>query len=335
MTPASLPQPIERLSFEAATLMAAHRPVLYDANKRVVSDIACPPGSQMKGEIGYSRWVSMALPDDVDLSSCATLVVGLEGFFDYAPVLERDSAIEWHVNFADPQLFGAYGSSPFAQDEMQVAEHPALGSLREALIADGRRAVTEEHGQATPVLITGVERRCRIATEPSADRPDGLYGYRFSEAMPEAIRAATTRIDPPTVTNLIAIAAPRYGRGRYEADEIRSTLTTAFTGFQASIIESRLERGDDVTVVVHTGYWGGGAFGGNRVLMALLQIVAAAMAGLDRLPFHTGPPGGDRQLARARQLIDDELGGTQRMSTEELIGRVEAIGFEWGASDGN
>ncbi len=42
---------------------------------------------------------------------------------------------EWWVNFADPHLFVAYGSSLFAQDEIQVAEHPSLGHLREALYA--------------------------------------------------------------------------------------------------------------------------------------------------------------------------------------------------------
>jgi hypothetical protein len=39
----------------------------------------------------------------------------------------------WHVNFADPQLFVAYGSQLLAQDELQAAEHPLLGSIREAL----------------------------------------------------------------------------------------------------------------------------------------------------------------------------------------------------------
>ena len=76
-----------------------------------------------------------------------------------------DGAAEWHVNFADPALFVAYGSSLFAQDEMQVAEHPALGALAEALRAGARVALTEQGGKATPVLVAGVERRCRVATD--------------------------------------------------------------------------------------------------------------------------------------------------------------------------
>lgn len=32
-------------------------------------------------------------------------------------------------------------------------------------------------------------------------------------------------------------------------------------------------------VIVHTGHWGTGAFGGNKVVMAFLQILAAKIAG--------------------------------------------------------
>ncbi len=58
--------------------------------------------------------------------------------YDYARAAGVEGAVEWHVNFADPRLFTAYGLGLFAQDEMQVAEHPALGALREALHARRR-----------------------------------------------------------------------------------------------------------------------------------------------------------------------------------------------------
>ena len=151
------------------------------------------------------------------------------------------------------------------------------------------------------MLVTGVERRVAIETDPdaAAGRPHGLYGNAFAAADPDAVRRATTPIDPPTVTNLVAIAAIAGGRGRYTRDEIRRTLVTAFTGFRAAVVESARLAGGPARVVVHTGYWGCGAFGGNRVLMALLQVVAARMAGLERLVFHTGAPGGDAPLAEA------------------------------------
>lgn len=45
--------------------------------------------------------------------------------FKFDNIRYRESApgnIEWHVNFADAQLFGFFEGSLFAQDEMQVRE---------------------------------------------------------------------------------------------------------------------------------------------------------------------------------------------------------------------
>lgn len=44
----------------------------------------------------------------------------MPNFYDYQPESEDSSAVEWHVNFADPRLFAAYGSGLFAQDEIRV-----------------------------------------------------------------------------------------------------------------------------------------------------------------------------------------------------------------------
>jgi hypothetical protein len=264
-------------------------------------------------------------------------VVSRDGYFDYQPVLDPENAIEWHVNFADPNLFVAYGSSRFAQDEMEVTEHPVLGALREALVADGRLAVTVDHSEPTPVLVMGVQRRCRVSTDPNLaeGRPHGLYGNAFARATGDAVARATTRIDPPTITNLIAMAAPPGGYGRYRIDEIELVLSTAFTGFRAAALESERDRGVGVRVAVHTGYWGCGAFGGNRVLMALLQVVAARLAGLDLLVFHTGDSGGSAPIEDATRLLREDLGTEPRLKMHELIVRIGAIGFEWGVSDGN
>ncbi len=181
---------------------------------------------------------------------------------------------------------------------MQVPEHPMLGALREALNARGTAAVTTENGQPTPVLVMGVERRCRVTTEPSVaeGRPRGLYGNEFAGANAETVRRATMRIDPPTITNLIVMAAPSGGYGRYSVGEIEHVLITAFTAFRAAVLESNRCRAAGSPVIVHTGYWGCGAFGGDRVLMAMLQALAAEMAGLERLIFHTGRAEGAKAL---------------------------------------
>src|SRR4051812_32899056 len=118
--------PIVHLTFDAAKLMAEHPPRLRNPNKQVVFEIACPTACRIAGAIVYSRWWAKPLPASLQ-GTVATIVDGREDVYDYAPVERDGTAVEWHVNFADPHLFVAYGSGLFAQDEMQVAEHPVLG----------------------------------------------------------------------------------------------------------------------------------------------------------------------------------------------------------------
>jgi hypothetical protein len=333
------PEPLERLVFVARQLMDKHPPVWRhpNPNKRLVFGIACPPGCLHKGELTYSRWAAMLLPETIDARGAAGLVEGRPDVYDYAPTA-INGALEWHVNFADPHLFFAYGSPLFAQDEMQVAEHPALGALREALAARGRDALTvEPDGRPTPVLVKGVERRCRVATDCNAGelRPHGLYGNAFARADPEAIKRATARIDPPAITNILAMAAPHGGRGRYTREEIETILVTAYSGFRAAALESQRGGGPATPVVVHTGFWGCGAFGGDRRLMAMLQALAAGMAGLDRLVFHAFDPAGAKTLQDALGLMNENLAGEPEMGLDRLLDRIAAMGFAWGVSDGN
>lgn len=322
-------QPLERRTFEAQRLFDEHPPVIHDPNKRAVFEIACPEGARHGGEVVFTRWRAMKLPEEIGAEEAVARVVRHDGFYDYAPALP--GAVEWHVNFADPHLFFAYGGGLFAQDEMQVAEHPVLGALKEALEDGAGTPLTVDGSGPTPVLVTGAERRCRVATEPNAaeGRPHGLYGNAFARAPREAVRRATTRIDPPTVTNVIAIAAPGYGSGTYAAREIEQVLVTAYTGFRAAVIE----RGES-PAVTHSGLWGCGAFGGNRALMTLLQVVAAGAAGVERLVFHLPGERGAAALETALETIREVLAGPS-VATAEVVRRLVAKRFAWGVSDGN
>jgi len=324
-------RPIDTFSFEAERLMEEFPPAWRDRNKRVVYEIACPPGCRHGGHLTYMRWRAMALPEHSNPAAAILCTERRQDFYDYLPILRESGAVEWHVNFADPHLFVAYGSGLFAQDELQVAEHPCLGALKEALTARGSSPMTVEKDRPTPILVMGAERRCRVATERNhaEGRPYGLYGNAFAVAPAEAIRRATTRIEPPTVTNLIAMAAPSGGRGLYTASEIERVMTTAYTGFRAAVLQT-----GDAPTVVHTGFWGCGAFGGNRVLMALLQVLAGQMAGVERLVFHTFDADGTDAFDAAVGWVDDVLSASS-IATRTLMDRVAAEGFEWGVSDGN
>ena len=330
------PKPLERLEVESATLAADFPPVLRDRNKQVVHSICCPEGCVHNGRIHYSRWPALPLPERVDVTGALDRVVLRENLYDYKPAWREGKSLEWHVNFADPHLFVAYGSSLFAQDEMQVAEHPILGSLREAILSRGLAALTVEDGSPTPVLVVGAERRCMVKTDANPDegRPHGLYGNQFGRADEETVRKATVPIEPPTVTNLIAMVAPSGGYGPYTKKDVEYILKTAFTGFTAAGLETKHLAGADAAVVVHTGFWGCGAFGGNRELMALLQIIAAAMSGLDMLVFHTHRPAGTEVFDRAGQKAAD-LAKQGETGLDELLQSIVAMGYRWGQSDGN
>jgi len=327
-----------RQAFNAQKLVDAYPPTLKHKHKKTVYEIACPSGCTHNGQLVFSRWRAMPLPKTFSAADACTAIEERSGYFDYNPLASDQTGVEWYPNFAHSDLFCAYGGPLFAQDEMQVAEHPALGSLREALLAEDINLLTVEAGRPTPVAIRGVERRCAIATDPNAEqrRPFGLYGNHFARAKPETIRLATTPLNPPTVTNIIAMEAPPGGYGAYTASEIEYILVTAFTAFAAAKFESGEQIEGESTVTMHAGFWGCGAYGGNRVLMALLQFLAARLAKLDRFIFHTGTVGGDRDLKTAQTLLDRDLipaGSTVELSA--LIQQIEAMDFRWGVSDGN
>jgi hypothetical protein len=333
---------IDRRVFGAAELVHRFPPRLLHPNKQLVFGLTCPPRAMHHGMITISRWMEIALPEVFEPRLSAA-VEAHDGMFVYPSSLDPCVMI-WHLNFAHADLFRAYGGPLFAQDEMQVAEHPALASLREATLAHDMGIVTVEAGRATPILIGGVERRCAIATEPnpSQGRPQGLYGNQFARATPEAIRAATTLLDPPTISNILAMEAPPPEQGLYTADQIDYILSTAYTGFCAARRESALEleeRGlKDMRAVVeiHTGFWGCGAYGGNKTLMALLQLIAAHLSGIDRLGFYTFDHNGRHAFDRAQQLLEQELFvGAEVLDYDMLLNQLVTQNFAWGVSDGN
>lgn len=326
-----------RQAFDLSALMTEHPPQFRHANKQIVYQITCPPGTTYTEQLVFSRWRPMVLPQVLTPAQRQTQIEERQGYFGYEPSPDP-TAIEWYLNFADPDLFAFYSGGLFAQDEMQVAEHPALGALREALVTNRIQTLTVEDDQPTPILVRGVERRCAIATDrnPAQGRPLGLYGNYFAKANAEAIQRATTPLQPPTISNILAIAAPSGGYGPYRRHQIVYILTTAVTGFTAVRLESQLVIPTPSTIVMHTGYWGCGAFGGNRILMALLQLLAARLSQIDRLVFHTSDAAGSADLAKARQILEDNLrSADSSVSVSGLIDAIVAMKFQWGVSDGN
>ena len=324
--------PIWSHRFDVGSLVAAHPPVRLPSRKRLVVEHACPPGRPHAGTLTATRWSVGDLPSRL-VASPETSIEVVSGWFEYEPI--RSPGIgEWHLNFASSSAFATYALPLFAQDEMQVLEHPALMSLYEALRAGVGEPRTVVGDAPTPVLVRGVERRCAIDTAPNArdGRPHGLYGNAFMAADPEAILRATRRLEPPTISHILAIEAPAGGFGPYRPEEIATILRTAWGGF-AAVAEESAAAGARVTAI-HTGYWGCGAYGGDRVLMTLLQVVAARAAGIPRLVLHAGS---DDSAALEGVARAEELAGhasADPIGLDALVGRIADQGFEWGESNG-
>lgn len=323
-------EPLDRAEFDAARLIAEHAPRWHDRNKQAVFAVTGAPGDPFSGTIVYARWPVVAWPRAV---AARVRIEVRDGHYDYASSAGA-GFVDWHVNFADPELFAAYGGPLLAQDEMQVLEHPALGSLREALVAAGRRAATRgAAGEPTPVTVTGAQRRCALDTFPdaAAGHPRDLYGNAFARAPVAEVLAAARLLSPPPSSNILALAAPAGGRGPYDRAELEDVLATAATGFAAAAQESRRLAGPGARTVVHTGFWGCGAFGGNRAVMTVLQALAADLAGVD-LAFHAGGGGGREDAEAALREYDGLRGGAD--DTDAILADLLRRGHRWGVSNG-
>lgn len=322
------PDPLVRRSAPCSSLASSYPPVFRHPHKRLVHSLLTQVPEA--GEITVSRWGQEDIPGELRWADMEPpRVVIRSNIYNYLP--EVPEALEWHLNFAHSTLFVAYGGPLFAQDEMQVAEHPILASVHEWMrkTASGPWApYTRVDEEATPILIRGASRRGVVATEPDVGRSSGLYGNAFGAASSDVIRRATAVLDPPTVTNLLAMEAPTGGTGRYTYGEIRGVLTTAYTGFRAMMAES-----DGSPVVLHTGHWGTGAYGGARELMATLQLLAAQAAGVPTVVFHTFDEAG--MLPVMASMTNLAAMTSAAPTVEAAITALEVDGFSWGESDGN
>lgn len=321
------PDVIATRAWRVHDLATRHPPRFIDRNKRAVHSAMGAPGAEHTQPVTVTRWAPVALPEARDPGSAELTVA--PGWFDYRR--RAADATAWWVNFADPDLFGYYAGPLLAQDELQCLEIPTLASVREAWLAEGLPARTVDHDHApTPVTVHGAPRQGALSAHPTPKRPWGLYGNAFSCAPTPQVVDALAVLRPAQPVHVLAMAAPR-GAGPYTPAALRQILHTATTAFAAARAATEAAGADPDEVEVHTGWWGCGAFGGDREVMALLQLEAADLAGLRHLVFHTGEPGSESPLAAARDVR------SRLRDTHTLDGLVAALaerGYRWGRSNG-
>lgn len=305
-----------------------------DDRKRVLYQKALVRAKQP--QLAVTKWAELTLPLAQPCSlSRLHISVRPDGYRYDPPADPRD--VDWHVDFADADTFYGYSGSLFAQEEIMVAEHPELHAIREYLISASK--ISEIHYPtcmdqrlqvATPILVKGAQRCLSInASADSATNRPCIYGQRFGQAGIGTVMRSTTVIDPPTITNVIAMCALLNGDGEYKETEIAYHLRTAYTAFSAAKHES-----GSGSAWINSGNWGCGAFGGNKALMATIQFIAADLAGIDGFVYHAF----DYESAI---VANEALGKLRAYLTSrprvlaEVIDHLCAQKFRWGSSDGN
>ncbi|KAJ3220245.1 hypothetical protein HDU67_003260 [Dinochytrium kinnereticum] len=117
--------------------------------------------------------------------------------------------------------------------------------------------------------------------------------------------------------------------GPYTVYQIRFIFRTAYTAFHGLMATTRrnsLEKKQKKwtpKVILHTGFWGCGSFGGNKTVMAYLQMVAASAAGVDELHMHCMPrPNELEPIATAKRWFMEDIvtGVGLRSPVEEEVG---------------
>jgi len=259
------------------------------------------------------------------------------------------------MNFADSNLFGAYASPLFAQDELQVLECPILASVREFLTKDEEAKTfapyTVQSKRATPILIANADRVISLDTYPDAskERPRGLYGNNFERASDRAVELAINISKVPTRVNILAMAAPAGGYDEYTKETITFILENCYAGFAAAkqeslkvsaLLRKEKKRLDVITekeikTNIFTGFWGCGAYGGDRELMVILQMIGAQLAGVDSLTIHAvhkeGKQAVEQALKKFLLILED---AQEEITVSELVDRLEKAEFKWGCSNG-
>ena len=319
------------LTFDNATLFRDFPNTPYNANKKLVLSIAIPDGYEHSGNLTVSAWQPGATLEPVAITT-STVVEEHTGIYPYADTPASRNGAEWCVNFADRWLFNYGEGNLLAQDELQIAEHPVSSCLRHAMADSTIEPLTRDrskHDAPRPLLIRGILRHVHL------DTTTGLYGNAFAYAPADDVISACISLKPPTMSNIIAMDAPAGSEGVYTHETLLDIWTTALTSFYGAVSEAKTCNGDASECTIHTGWWGTGAYGGNRTLMAIMQVIAARAAGVTRLVFHTVDSAGAADFAAAYALPGLETFlHAETLDPKAFLHYCAAQNFRWGVSNG-
>ena len=331
-----------RVIYNESYLEMRHSVQWLDQNKKFVYDLLTTV--EHPGTIGHGRhppspfgtnsleYVKAEIPIEKRkalyqkpvTTSCT--FVAQETIYAYPQAKEKE--MRFQVNFADKELFGYCKTGLFAQDEMMAAEHPCLAHLRTAIEGDKNLSQIDP-GKRQVALVMNVSRLGKIDTS-------GIYGNNFVSATQETLRAKVKKLAQASKSNLLAMTAlnvpPSLAGTPYQRKHVEQLFETAFAGFSLAKQEATLY---GKTCTIDTGNWGCGAFGNNHELIALIQIAAADLAGVDAL-VHNGVSRKETEYAntaRAKYLeIIAQM--SEPKTVEKLIDAVCNRNYLYGIGNG-
>lgn len=329
-------QTLGTVELECDSLMAAHTPKFTNQRKlKLFNKAKAKKEASLNGDVTVTR----CTPDtrEMDSTTFSKTEVKIKqnpAFFNYEKDQDTAERKVWWMNYADPKLFGFYANEFFAQDEIQVLEHPILASVREYLIDPGEehmapRTMVQSGSEliATPYLIENVPLWMTVNSYPKL--PDGMpvriYGASFTEAPQEAIDEGCKIYEGDVKDNIMAIAAPSFGRGEYSYEDIELILKTLISAFSQA-----KDLAPGKKCIVHGGNWGCGAFGGNLELMYFAQMYAASVCEIDELILHAVE---DDDAYDDAEWKYEHL--NEEMSLDSVVNYLVEQEYEWGRSDGN
>lgn len=209
-------------------------------------------------------------------------------------VIEQQPAHHLHVDFANCMVGGGVLGDGCVQEEIAFVQRPEL--IVACLLA-------ERLSYGESVLVTGAE--VFSATSGYAD----TFGWD-GKVVDQQLRDRFGR----RCWRMVAIDAADYSTVynnsllQFKPIEIRNQLLKAFSGFSVHpkwCGNPSTDREDlhGLPPVV-TGNWGCGAFGGDRRLKALIQLMAASVAGRDVTYLTFGDHSLCRQLNKLQEIVD-------------------------------
>lgn len=331
----ALYETLGQIELECEELMAAHEPKFVNQRKvKLFNKAKEKKLSSLTGDVRVTR----CTPDTKEIDAATFIKTDVKirqnpAYFNYEKNQDTADKKVWWMNYADPKLFGFYANEFFAQDEIQVLEHPILASVREYLVDPGEehmapRTMVETGDEliATPYLIENVPLWMTVNSYPKLEdgTPVRIYGSSFAAASQEAIDAGCKVFEGDVRDNIMAIAAPSFGRGEYSYEDIELILKTLISAFSQA-----KDLSDGKKCIVHGGNWGCGAFGGNLELMYFAQMYAASVCGVEIILHAVEDDDAYDDAEWKYEHLDEE------MSLDSVVNYLVEQEYEWGRSDGN